>query len=210
MVAIVGAYVDGRPMPSPLELLDERCFGESRRRRGLVALGLGAEQRMIGVAADRDAITIADLALRQDRFLLFEFGRRIVAAFDVGAAEAGELDRLAARGEARRLAARPLRGDLDRRAQHARIDHLRRHRPLPDQLVDLQLVGVEHPLELARRADGSRSAGSLRALPARSCTASDTGAGRRSTRRRTSRGSTRADFAAAPCPTASSSRCGDR
>jgi hypothetical protein len=50
---------------------------------------------------------VADLALRQDRFLLFELGGRIVAAFDVGAAEAGELDRLAARGETARLAVGP-------------------------------------------------------------------------------------------------------
>ena len=38
------------------------------------------------------------------RFLLFELRRRIVAALDVGAAEAGELDRLARGREDRRLA----------------------------------------------------------------------------------------------------------
>ena len=41
--------------------------------------------------------------------------------------------------------------DFDRRLQHARIGHLRRHRALPDQLVDAQFVGVEIPLEVLRR-----------------------------------------------------------
>ena len=43
------------------------------------------------VAIDR----LADGQRRQHALLLLELGRRIVAAFDVRAAEAGELDRLA-------------------------------------------------------------------------------------------------------------------
>jgi hypothetical protein len=43
------------------------------------------------IAVDR----LADGQRREHSLLLFELRRRIVAAFDVGAAEAGELDRLA-------------------------------------------------------------------------------------------------------------------
>ncbi len=122
-----------------------------KRAGGVVSwrFGIRAEQRDRRAAVGMNAI--ADLGLRQDRFLLFELRGGIVAAFDVGAAEAGELDRLAARGHRGDLAVRALRRDLHRRAQHARVDHLRRHRPLPDQLVDLELVGVEHAFELTRR-----------------------------------------------------------
>ena len=81
-----------------------------------------------------------------------------------------------------------LRGNLDRRPQHARVDHLRRHRALPDQVIDFKVVAVEGALELAwRKAEVGRD-GWLRALPARSSPASDTAAGCRSTRSRTSRG----------------------
>ncbi len=94
---------------------------------------------------------IADLALRQNRFLFLELRGGIVAAFDVGTAEAGELNRLAARGQRGGLAVRCLRGNLDRRPEHSRVNHLRRHRALPDQLVNPLLVDVEHAFELARR-----------------------------------------------------------
>src|SRR5688572_112412 len=94
---------------------------------------------------------IAHLRLRQDRFLFLELRRRIVAAFDVGAAEAGEFDRLAARVQDRRFATGRVGRDLHAGAEHARVHHLRRHRALPDQLVDAQLVGIEDAFELARR-----------------------------------------------------------
>ena len=94
---------------------------------------------------------IADAALRQDRFLLLELRRGIVAAFDVGATEAGKLDRLAACSKDRGLAVGTLGRNLERRPQHPRIHHLRRHRALPDQLVDSHLVWIEHAFELARR-----------------------------------------------------------
>src|SRR5262245_50076580 len=103
---------------------------------------------------------IANLALREDRLLLLQLRGWIVAALDVGAAEPGKLDRLAARRQSCVLATRTLCRDLDRGSQHTRIDHLRRHRALPDQLVNPLLVDVENTLELARgeieirRADG--------------------------------------------------------
>ena len=123
----------------------KRAGGDVSCRFGSVpSSAIGGRRRRVWIA-------IADLALRQDRFLLLELRGRIVAAFDVGAAEAGELDRLAAGGQHRDVAAGPFAEISTRRPQHARIHHLRRHRPLPDQLVDLQLVGVEHAFELARR-----------------------------------------------------------
>ena len=132
----------------PLQLFDQRCFREARRRCGLVLLRLRVDED------DRGALTrdlIADLALRQDGLLLLELRRRIVAAFDIRAAETRELDRLAARRQHRQVAALAARRQLQRRPQHARIHHLRRHRPLPDQLVDLQVVGIEDAFELTRR-----------------------------------------------------------
>src|SRR6185436_257842 len=86
------------------QLLDERRFGEARRRRRLVPLRLHVAEcdRRRAVAVN----TVADLRLREDRFLLLELGDRIVAAFHIRAAEAGELDRLATRGEHGGLAVR--------------------------------------------------------------------------------------------------------
>ena len=123
---------------------------------------------------------VADLALRKDRFLLLELRRRIVTAFDVRATKAGELDRLSAGGEHCRFARRTLRRNLEARPQHTRIDHLRRHRPLPDQLVDSQHRRNRSRLRAGSERGGSPSDESLRALPARSSRASGNGAGRRS------------------------------
>ena len=149
MVAIVGAYVEGRPIPSRSSSLmsDASVY----RDGGVVSCRFGSvPSRVIAVDPSRvDAI--ADSGLRQNRFLIFELGRRIVAAFDVGATEARKLDRLAARRQDDGLAARPLRRNLDGRPQDARVHHLRRHRALPDQLVDLQVVGIEHAFELRGR-----------------------------------------------------------
>ncbi len=133
---------------NPLELLDQRRLGVARGRRGFVPLRLEIQEADARLVAG-DAL--ADGERRQHRLLLFELRGRVVAAFDVRAAETGELDRLARRGEDRLLAVVRLRRDLDRRAQDARVHHLRRHRPLPDQFVDAQIV--------ARRAR-------LRATPA--------------------------------------------
>ena len=92
--------VRGRPADAlGLELLDERRFREAWRRQRVVALRVDAEQLQ---AAIRDAGAVHAIALprrRQERFLVLELRERIVAAFDVGAAEPGKLDRLPARGE---------------------------------------------------------------------------------------------------------------
>src|SRR5688572_10547355 len=115
--------VGGRPADAePLQLLDERRFREACRRRRLVALRLDAEERdrivgtgtlervpdVIGGISGRVNL-IANLALRQDRLLLLELRRGIIAAFDVGTAETCKLDRLAAGRQHRGLAVRRLR-----------------------------------------------------------------------------------------------------
>jgi hypothetical protein len=92
----------------PFELLDERCFRKPRGRAGFVALRIGLDQRDGGVAVPMNAI--ADLGLRQNRFLFLELRRRIVAALDVRTAESGELDRFAARRQDGGFAAGGLRG----------------------------------------------------------------------------------------------------
>src|SRR5687767_870872 len=82
--------------PQALELLDERGFRESRRRRRFVLLRLDTEQpNRVVWRAFGGVNLIADLALGQDGFLLFELRSRIVAAFDIGSAESGKLDGLA-------------------------------------------------------------------------------------------------------------------
>ena len=94
----------------PLELLDERRFGVARRRhssRGPSARGRARRTR-VRVASD----ALADRQRRQHGFLLFEFGRRIVAALDVRAAEPGELDRLARCREHRRSRRRRRRPEI--------------------------------------------------------------------------------------------------
>ena len=94
---------------------------------------------------------IADAACRKDRLLILELRLRIVATLDVGAAEAGELDRLPRGGENHPFALAGGRGDLDARLFHTRVHHLRRHRALPDQLVQAQVVAVEHRRQPRRR-----------------------------------------------------------
>ena len=102
----------------PFELLDERRFREPRRRNGFVPLRLGADERDRRRTVAMNAV--ADAALREDRFLFLELRRRIVAAFDVGATEAGKLDRLSARREHRRLARRDPCAEISRLVRSTR------------------------------------------------------------------------------------------
>src|SRR5262245_7164354 len=146
----------GRPADTEsLQFLDERGLRIPRGRRGLVLLRLGIEEDDRGsVAAD----LVANAALRQDGFLLFELRNRVVAAFYVRPSKTCELNRLAAGREHRNVTARRVCGNLDRRPKHAGVNHLRRHRPFPDQLVNFQVVAVEHPFELTwRKAEVCRA-----------------------------------------------------
>ena len=143
--------VGGRPADAlRLELLDEGRLREAWRRQRVVALRVDAEQLQ---AAIRDAGAVHAIALprrRQERFLVFELRERIVAAFDVGAAEPGKLDRLPARGEHGR-SRRGRDREFERRLLHARVDDLRRHGALPDQLVEAEVVRIENAGELLGR-----------------------------------------------------------
>ena len=53
------------------------------------------------------------------------------------------VDRFPGRVEGRVLTVHALPGDFHRRAKHARVDHLRSHRPLPDQLVETKIVALD-------------------------------------------------------------------
>ena len=135
-----------------LEPLHERCFREARRRRGLVTLRFEVEQDQILVELVGRPHLIAHRELRQHGVLIGELRGRIVRAFDVGAQVTRELNRLAARVERRRTAVGGLAGDLHAGAQHLRVGHLRRHRALPDQFIDPELVALENFFERCRRA----------------------------------------------------------
>ncbi len=148
-----GRRVGGRPADAFfLQPLHQRRFGVAGRRRGVVALG-GERREIQGLVEPVGRVhLVAHGELRQQRLLLAELGRRIVAALDIGAQVAGELDRLAAGREDRAPAVGRPAFDLDRGAQQLGVGHLRGDGALPDQLVELQLVALEHALERLRRA----------------------------------------------------------
>src|SRR5882672_2376889 len=101
---MVGANVDGRPMPRRSSSL---MSDASVNRAG------GDEDDGRTVAID----AVADLALRKDGFLFLELRRGVVAPLHVGPPEAGKFDRLAARREDGDIVAGPCRGNLDRRSE---------------------------------------------------------------------------------------------
>ena len=87
--------------------------------------------------------TLALRQLRQHDLLVGLELSRVVRALDVGAQEAGELDRLAGgfeEGVTVRLRVGGGRRDLRRRALEARIGHLTGDGALPDQVVEAVLV----------------------------------------------------------------------
>ena len=94
---------------------------------------------------------IANGELRQNGLLLVERRGRIVRPLHIRAQVTGKLNRVAARGKRDRAAVGGLAGNFNGGAQHLRVGHLRRHRALPDQLVNLQLVALEDLLERRRR-----------------------------------------------------------
>ena len=112
---------------------------------------------------------VAGLEVRQDDLAVFQRRFGIVAALDVGAKEAGEIDALA-RGAEGGLAG--LEGD--RHGGLPRVGHLRGHGALPDQLVERQVPPVE--TGLLRVAEGGAGrpdglvgllrVGALRGVPA--------------------------------------------
>ena len=105
-------------------------------------------------AGERIALTDG----RQHRLALGQLGIGIVGPFDVRPQITGELDCLAA-GLKDGAAA----FDPDRHAASAGVGHLAGDRPLPDQVVKLELVGAQFSAQLLRENRmGGRPAESLR------------------------------------------------
>ena len=106
----------------------------------------------------------------QDRLAVLELGVGVVGTLDVRAEVARELDGAPAGVEHHRLAVARRRPQAEAHAPDPRIGHLRRHRALPNEVVEAVLVAavqlapevVRGPHPLARRAD--RFVGLLRVL----------------------------------------------
>ena len=118
------------------------------RADGTVSCPSGSSPSRASGPSARDQV--ADAQLRQQRLLVAELGSGVVGALDVRAQVAGELDRLARRAEDGRPV-RTVGGDLEARAQHARIGHLGGDGALPDQIVEALLIGPDSALDRARR-----------------------------------------------------------
>ncbi len=141
--------VRGRAADLPLlQLLDQRGFGVAGRRLGRVAVR--------GDLVGGERVAFRDL--RQAPLPVVELGVRVVGALDVGLHEAVEGDRLAGGGE---LGVPPVgRGaaDPDGDRVAGRVLHLGGDGPLPDQLVQAELVAGQAGLggrteTVTRRAD---------------------------------------------------------
>ena len=128
--------------PALLECLDEARLGVARGRRGRVAFGLELERLQL----------VSRLQVRE-RTLLLLLGV-VVAALLVGGEEAAERDHRARGGELGVAPVRRRRAEPQRDGLPARIGHLRGERPLPDQVVEGELVPVQLALELLRRPEG--------------------------------------------------------
>ena len=133
-----------------LELLHERGVGVARRRARVVRLAPSTSRHAGRSPRPRCGSGLSRSSSAADG---------VVAALDVGAEEARELDDLPGRAE-RRGVGRALAGE-DRRArlEQARVGHLARDGPLPDEVVERALVAREADLAArahlrARRADG--------------------------------------------------------
>ena len=138
-------------------------FLQGPRERGF-AVTIG---RLRGVALRLQLPAIEGLAHRDRRehdVAAGQFAVGIVGAFDIGPQVPGEIDDLAAG-----LETGPVDHHANRDAAGPRVGHLAGHRPLPDQVVEPELVGAEHIAEglgqdkgMARRPD--RFVGLLRVL----------------------------------------------
>ena len=180
----------------PLELLDERGFGEPRRAA-----------RCRGASVRAPPRARAPPAPAPTRSPTVSFGSTVSCSSS--SAAGSSLPSTYARRKPANSMALPDAvkiaglavgtgaGNLDRGAQHACVHHLRRHRALPDQLVDPQIAAVERAPRARRAWPRNSTAGSLRAPPARSSLSSRSGGARRSRRRRTSPESPTADSASA-------------
>ena len=141
------ARVRGRASDAELfERLDEARLGIARRRARLVALRL--EQSEVEDLADRQ---------RRQRAVLVGRGILLVAllvvALFVGGEEPAERDDRARRRELGGAVLCRRGRDRDGSGGSAGVGHLRRDRPLPDEVVQLELVATEHVAQLGRGAE---------------------------------------------------------
>ena len=117
-------------MPRASSSLTETGLGVSRGRLGGAARGpdVGGGQRL------------SDDQLGQHHLLVRRLRLGVVRPFDVRPQEAGERDHLARGGEDGRSVAAGVSRRPDRRSQAGRIPHLGGEGPLPDQLVESELI----------------------------------------------------------------------
>ncbi len=154
VAAVLDRLHDRRPRRGPpdaqlLQPLDQGRLGVAGRRLGRVADRL---DRRVGQH-------LVDGKIGQQALAVVEVGLGVVRALDVDPQVAGEGDRAARR---RPFGGRRRRGRIERRGQRGhdphrhglahRVGHLRRQRPLPDQVVEPQVGAPQVALELLRRA----------------------------------------------------------
>src|SRR5262245_34117915 len=110
------------------------------------------QQDEVFVELVRRPHSIANLELREKRFLFTKLRRWIVRSLNIGAQEAGKFDRLSARVEYAWRTIRRAAGYLHRGSQQSRVSHLRRDRAFPDELVHAQFVRFQDRFQLCWRA----------------------------------------------------------
>ena len=138
---MIDAYVDGRPMPRSSSALTR--LASVYRAGGLVSWPCGSRL---------DACSAwPTVSARQPPLLVLL--ARLVAARLVRLQEARERDDRAARAEGRGPLVGRRRAELDRDRLAARVLHLRRDRPLEDQVVERVLVARQLAAQLVGRAE---------------------------------------------------------
>ncbi len=130
----------GTTDPVLFQRLDQRRFGEARRRLGEVLVGHDALERH----------AVAGLHRRQLAAFVVVLGALVVLAFLVHGQEAGHHHGGTAGAEHVFAAGRQVHAHGVERGR----DHLAGHRALPDQLVQLALVVGEEACHLRRGAQG--------------------------------------------------------
>ena len=135
---MIDAYVDGRPMPSRSSSLT-RLASEKR--------GGGSVKCCVGVIALARHV-LAHVDHRQRLLVLERLVLALLARLAIERQEALELhdragraEQIAAAADVRLLRRRDV--EVDGRRVEDRRRHLRRHEALPDELIELELVGRE-------------------------------------------------------------------
>ena len=138
---MIDAYVDGRPMPRSSSALTR--LASVYRAGGLVSCPCGSRLDACSVWP-----TVSAGSRRSSSSSLGSSRPGLV-----GLQESRERDDGAARAEGRRPIVGRRRAELDRDRLAARVLHLRRDRPLEDQVVQRVLVARQLPSELVGRAE---------------------------------------------------------